>query len=142
MRKYLEYSGNPTNPPTPVDPFTVNSVNSVNSTYYYLYCFLYTYSTPRTSGKQRVENDISEYLLEMADMIETDDIQAFDSDNEILDTMDAFFDDLCYLEESQSKRYMATRYYSKANDLNNRNLPIEARLHPDWSWQTRRRCSN
>jgi len=60
-----------------------------------------------------------------------DDVQAFDSDNEILDTIDAFFDDLCYLEESQSKRYIATRYHSKANDPNNCNLPIEARLHPD-----------
>jgi hypothetical protein len=86
---------------------------------------------PRISEKQRVEDDISEYLLEMADMIEMDYIQASDSDNEILDIIDDFFDDLSYLEESQNKPYMATRYYSKANDPNNCNLAIEARLHAD-----------
>ena len=69
----------------------------------------------------------------MADMIEMDGIQVFDSDsdNEILDLIDAVFDDLCYLEESQNKRYITTRYYSKGNDPNNCNLSFEARLHPD-----------
>ena len=59
----------------------------------------------RISGKRRVEDDISEYLLEMADMIEMATTQTFDSDsnNEILNLI-AFFDDLCRLEESQSKR--------------------------------------
>ena len=51
-----------------------------------------------------MEDDISEYLLEMADIIEMDDVQAFDSDNEILDIIDAFFDDLSYLEVSQNKQ--------------------------------------
>jgi hypothetical protein len=85
---------------------------------------------PRIFGKRRVEDDISEYLLQMGDMIKMDNIQALDSDNEILDIIDAFFHDLTYLE-SQNKRYMATRYYSKVNDPDNRNLPIEARLHAD-----------
>ena len=64
---------------------------------------------PRISGKRRVEDDISEYLLEMAETIEMADIQPFDSDsdNEILDLIDASFDDPCYLEESESK----PRYY-------------------------------
>jgi hypothetical protein len=55
---------------------------------------------PRVSAKRRVEDDISEYLVEMADMIEMDDAP----DDEILDAIDAFFGDLSYLEESQSKR--------------------------------------
>jgi hypothetical protein len=32
-----------------------------------------------------VEDNISEYLLEMANIIEMDDVQAFDSDDGILD---------------------------------------------------------
>ena len=98
----------------------------------------------RISGKQRVEGDISEHLLEMADMIEMADIQAFDSDsdNEILDSIDAFFDDLCYLEGSQGKRYMTTRYYSKANDPNNCNLYRNQTTPRYRSRQIRRRCSN
>jgi len=67
------------------------------------------------SGKRRVENDIpNNYLLEMSDIIEMDDVQAFDSNDEIFDIIDAFFNDLSYLEELQNKRYMATRYYSKS----------------------------
>ena len=48
----------------------------------------------------------------MADIIEVDN----SPDDEILDAIGAFFDNLRYLEESQSKRYMATRYYSKPGD--------------------------
>jgi hypothetical protein len=67
---------------------------------------------PRVSAIRRVEDDISEYLVEMADTIKMDNAP----DDEILDAIDAFFDDLSYLEESQSKRYRATRYYSKVGD--------------------------
>ena len=45
----------------------------------------------------------------MADIIEMDHVQAFDSDDEILHIIDAFFDDPSYLEESQNKRYIATQ---------------------------------
>jgi len=72
------------------------SVLSTPSTTTYI-ILLSTYSMPRISGNRRVEGDISEYLLEMADIIEMDDVQAFDSDNEILDVINAFFDDLSYL---------------------------------------------
>jgi hypothetical protein len=56
-----------------------------------------------------LSGDISEYLVEMADMIEMDNAP----DDEILDAIDAFFDDLSYLEESP---YMTTRYYSEVRD--------------------------
>jgi hypothetical protein len=81
----------PTRPPTPTPPASLPNM-------------------PRVSAKRRVEDDISEYLVEMADMIEMDNAP----DDEILDAIDAFFDDLSYLEESQA--YMATRYYSKVRD--------------------------
>ena len=45
----------------------------------------------------------------MANIIEVDNAP----DGGVLDVVHAFFGDLSYLEESQSKRYMATRYYSK-----------------------------
>jgi hypothetical protein len=48
----------------------------------------------------------------MADVIEMDNAP----DDEILDAIDALFDYLSYLEESQGKQYMATRYYSKVGD--------------------------
>jgi len=51
---------------------------------------------PRISRKRRVGDDISGYLLEMADIIEMDDVRAFDSDDEILDIIDTFFDDLSF----------------------------------------------
>ena len=66
---------------------------------------------PRISVKQRVGDYISEYLVEMAGMIEVDDSASSPGpDNEILDAIGAFFDDFSYLEEWQSKRYMATRH--------------------------------
>jgi len=62
------------------------TVDSFNSTYYYLYYSVtyktHHYSMPRISGKRRVEGGISEYLLQMADIIKVDDIQGFDPDDE------------------------------------------------------------
>jgi len=51
---------------------------------------------PRISTKWRIEDGISEYLVEMADMIEMNDAP----DDEILVAIDGFFNDLSYLEES------------------------------------------
>jgi len=42
---------------------------------------------PRVSTKWRVEDDVSEYLVETADMIEIDNAP----DDEILDIIDTFF---------------------------------------------------
>ena len=71
---------------------------------------------PLISG---VEDDVSEYLVEMDDIVEMDNAPG----DEILDAIDAFFDDLSYLEELQSERYMATRYYSKVGG----SLPVRAK---------------
>jgi len=48
---------------------------------------------PRVSDKRSVENDISEYLVKTADIIEMDNAP----DDEILDAIEPFFDDLSYL---------------------------------------------
>jgi len=47
---------------------------------------------PRVSDKRSVENDISEYLVKTADIIEMDNAP----DDEILDAIEPFFDDLSY----------------------------------------------